>query len=323
MCVTPQSPTSPSAGLRTVNRVYEDAASSGKPCHLTYSSSHLSRRSDKLQPTDPTFEAGKSGRGLQQRAEEKARCEMPSSWTIAALDTTPPPEPVPSRELWSLSGFMTSALESTWLNLMAFIMFQGIVCLLCVHGGPTVVHRLAEVTPRILGRRLKRKGESGDSKAGTPAAHADVDPPISVAQSWTLGALYERYVRAREDSNLREAGDVLGRARPLTEVGTRGRLLRIENMHCCREHDLLQVGGLRSYSGILSSRTIGQGDTSRLFVLPLRIAAVSGYQKQQEDTKWWRFFYVGPAKKDEHASYTSLIEDLHSSLSKCASFCRS
>lgn len=95
---------------------------------------------------------------------------------------------------------------------------------MCVHEGPTIVHRVAKMTPRILGPWLKRKQDGAGSGGGaTAAANAEVDPPLSVAQGWKLGALHERFVRAREESSLREAGDVLGRPRPLTEVRPRGR----------------------------------------------------------------------------------------------------
>lgn len=91
---------------------------------------------------------------------------------------------------------------------------------MCFHEGPTVVHRFASVAPRIFGPCLNREEGGAESEGGAAtAAHAAVDPPaLSVAQSWKLGALHERFVRAREESNLREAGDVLGRPRPLTEV---------------------------------------------------------------------------------------------------------
>lgn len=101
---------------------------------------------------------------------------------------------------------------------------------MCVHDGPTIVHRVAESAPRILGRWLTRKGDGVISGSGTAAAaNAEVDPPLSVAQTWKLGALHERFVRGREESNLREAGDVLGRSLPLTEVflRTRGRLMYV------------------------------------------------------------------------------------------------
>lgn len=163
---------------------------------------------------------------------------MPASWTIAALETTPRLrlKPVPLSPAWwrLYVNVMISAFSSTWLNLMVFMVFLGVVCFLCVHEGPTMVHRFAESVPRVLGRWLKRKGDGEDSGGRTTATNASVNTPLSASQSWKLGALHERYLRAREESNLREAGDVLGRPRPLTEVPgthiveTRGRLSRVE-----------------------------------------------------------------------------------------------
>lgn len=71
--------------------------------------------------------------------------------------------------------------------------------------------------PSILGRWLKRR--EGDSKSS--AARVEINRPSSVEQSWRLGALHERYFKgahAGDDSILREAGEVLGVGRALTEV---------------------------------------------------------------------------------------------------------
>lgn len=142
---------------------------------------------------------------------------MPASWSLSALDVPEKPFiPRPEPSSW-LSGVMP-AFSPTWVNFVACIIFQATVCLLCVHEGPTIVHRFAEIAPRILGRWLQRKGDGAAGGGGTTAAHGEVDVPLSVAQSWKLGALRERFARARDESNLREAGDVLGRPRPLTEV---------------------------------------------------------------------------------------------------------
>lgn len=120
---------------------------------------------------------------------------------------------------------MMPAFSSTWFNCVACMAFQAAVCVLCVHEGPTTVHRVAKSAPRILGGWLQRKGDGvGGGCGSTATANAGVDPQLSVAQGWKLGALHERFVRAREESSLWEAGDVLGRPWPLTEVLTLGRL---------------------------------------------------------------------------------------------------
>lgn len=107
----------------------------------------------------------------------------------------------------------------TWPSFLACTGFQAVVYFLCFHRrGP----ELAKRGPTILGWWLKRSNRDvagavagGDSEP----ARIKIAPPTSVAQSWRLGGLHERFSRgscAGEESTLLEAGEVLGR--PLTEV---------------------------------------------------------------------------------------------------------
>eukprot|EP00752_Nemacystus_decipiens_P008237 g7365.t2 len=108
-------------------------------------------------------------------------------------------------------GVWPAPPSDTWLSLVACAAFEAVLLFLCYHEqGPELARR----GPSILRRWLKpRVNDAG-------AAPVAISPPSSVAQSWRLGALHERFfrgARAGQQSTLREAGAVLGVGRPLTE----------------------------------------------------------------------------------------------------------
>lgn len=116
------------------------------------------------------------------------------------------------------SRVMSLPPAHTWPSFLACAGFQALVYLLCFH------RRGAEIAkrgPTLLGWWLKRNSRDGAGAGGAEPARIKIAPPTSVAQSWRLGALHERFSKgscAGEESTLREAGEVLGRS--LTEVRT-------------------------------------------------------------------------------------------------------
>lgn len=111
----------------------------------------------------------------------------------------------------------TSPPSETWLSLIACATFEVTLLFLCYHERG---QELAKRGPSITGRWLKPNVDD----AGRGGAPVKVLPPSSLVQSWRLGALHERFfkgARAGDASTLREAGEVLGVGRALTEVRRR------------------------------------------------------------------------------------------------------
>lgn len=108
--------------------------------------------------------------------------------------------------------------SDTWLSFIACAIFEATLLHLCFHEqGASKAKR----GPSILGRWLKRR--EGISKCSDEPVNIHL--PSSVVQSWRLGALHERFFKgahAGDESTLREAGEVLGVGRALTEVRVRG-----------------------------------------------------------------------------------------------------
>ncbi len=165
---------------------------------------------------------GNTARSGRRGASRKEN--MPASWSFTTLDTLrpqPPPQAAPAR--WDLAWLGSLWLASAWwVDLFACVAWQAAALYACAEEGSAI----QRVAPRLLRGWIKREEETAGAGGAIAAAAArgDLDRPISVAQSWWLGALHERFGRAAEEAHLREAGEVLGLARSLTEVGTRGGL---------------------------------------------------------------------------------------------------
>lgn len=136
--------------------------------------------------------------------------------------TPPPPylnhDPFPTRLFCTTKGLLAMRdsfpPSDTWLSLIACAAFEATLLFLCFHEQGA---DRAKRGPSILGRWLKRRKDGSDGGA----APVRITPPSSVVQSWRLGALHERFFKgahAGDESTLREAGEVLGVGRSLTEV---------------------------------------------------------------------------------------------------------
>lgn len=112
----------------------------------------------------------------------------------------------------------------TWLSLVTCIIFQLIVAFLCFHPNGVA---FAKRGPTLIARWLKRSSppRNGGEYENGGNSQQEVHLPSTLAQSWRLGALHEKFFHGRDGSEatLLEVGEVLGLGRAVTEVNVKTR----------------------------------------------------------------------------------------------------